>query len=61
MSSENNTIQDLTVYNLSGQIVYTKSEIDQTNFEFDLNVVAGIYIVEIFDGEQSIRKKVIKQ
>ncbi len=49
----------LTVYNLSGQEVFTKNTNDNQNIP--LNLATGMYIVNINNGKESFNQKVVVQ
>jgi hypothetical protein len=52
----------VTVKNINSQIIesYSISKNTSNEFEIELNAVNGIYFIEVFDGENTITKKVIK-
>jgi hypothetical protein len=52
----------VTVKNSNGQILekIAVSKNTSNEFEIELNAVNGIYFIEVFDGENTITKKVIK-
>jgi hypothetical protein len=52
----------VTVKNINSQIIetYSISKNTSNEYEIELNAVNGIYLIEVFDGENTITKKVIK-
>jgi hypothetical protein len=52
----------VTVKNINTQIIesYSISKNTSNEFEIELNAENGIYFIEVFDGVNTITKKVIK-
>ena len=60
--SEKFNTELITIKNSNGQILEKLPVIKNTSneFEIELNAVNGIYFIEVFDGENTFTKKVIK-
>lgn len=50
----------LKVFDLNGQLIYHKDHINKTSHKFNLNTMAGIYIIEISSQEKRNYYKLIK-
>lgn len=51
----------IKVLNLSGQLVYSKENINSTLYQFELSAVPGVYILEISAGGEKQSFKLLKQ
>ena len=52
---------NISVYDLTGAVIYTKRSIESGLFQFTLDAANGIYIVEITSNNQTLRSRLIKQ
>jgi hypothetical protein len=50
---------DITMYNLSGQVVYSQENINAISHQFEVNEPSGIYILEISSAEGKQYYKVV--
>ena len=60
LAFENNKGLAIKVYALDGKIIYQKENINGANYEFDLEGVDGIYILEISNQNDRRRYKIVK-
>lgn len=59
--SGNIDIDKLEVFELTGKIIKTETDLDSQNFKLDLtNVASGIYFVKITSNQQTTVKRIIK-
>ncbi len=58
---ELNELKDVSikVINASGKLVYFKNNINSKHHQFELNEAAGVYSVEVFSGEKTMRFKLV--
>jgi len=51
----------IKVFNVRGQLIYHKENIEDSNHQFELNAKAGIYIIEISMQQEKRHYKLVKQ
>lgn len=51
----------INIFDINGVAVFTKSNVNDSNFSFNFLVPKGIYIIEIDTGEKVYRNKLIKK
>jgi hypothetical protein len=51
----------ITVYDLTGTVIYKQANIPADKFQFNLEAAAGMYIVEILSNGQTMRSRLIKK
>jgi len=59
--SDNIQFDRAEIYNLSGQLIYSKDLFEQTINELNFYAHPNYYIVKVYAGKQSISKKIFKQ
>ena len=55
------TSVSIKVYDLNGKVIFEEARVPSSNYQFELNATAGMYILEVNSNDQLMRTRIIKQ